>query len=155
MHEHGRKGFAMRFARTAAGSALVALICGAAIAGENPLVLAHEGYFYVNGKSTTVNGHDYITREITIAPGGSTGWHWHDGKLIGVIKQGTLTHSSANCSVDGVYNPGDPVTEPAGPEHVHLGRNLGTTPLILEIIYVNPVGKPLAEDAANPGCPFA
>jgi hypothetical protein len=54
-----------------------------------------------------------------------------------------------------VYNPGDPITEPAGPEHVRLGRNLGTTPLILEVIYIKPAGKPLAEDAANPGCPFA
>jgi hypothetical protein len=67
----------------------------------------------------------------------------------------TLTHYSADCSIDGVYNPGDPITEPAGPEHVHLGRNLGTTPLILEVIYIKPAGKPLAEDAANPGCPFA
>ena len=53
------------------------------------------------------------------------------------------------------YNPGDPITEPAGPDHVHLGRNLGTTPLIFEVIYIKPAGKPLAEDAANPGCPFA
>ena len=100
-------------------------------------------------------GRDFVVRDITIDPGGSTGWHWHDGTLVGAVKQGTLTHYSANCSVDGVYNPGDPITEPAGPEHVHLGRNLGATPLILEIIYVNPAGKPLAEDAANPGCPFA
>jgi pimeloyl-ACP methyl ester carboxylesterase len=66
MREHGRKGFAMRFARTAAASALVALICGAAIAGEGPLVLAHEGYFYVNGKSTTVNGHEYISGQMYV-----------------------------------------------------------------------------------------
>jgi quercetin dioxygenase-like cupin family protein len=104
---------------------------------------------------STQEGRDFVVRDITIDPGGSTGWHWHDGILVGAIKQGTLTHYSANCSVDGVYNPGDPVTEPAGPEHVHLGRNLGTTPLILEVIYIKPVGKPLAEDAANPGCPFA
>ena len=26
----------------------------------------------------TVDGVDYITREITIQPGGSTGWHYHD-----------------------------------------------------------------------------
>ena len=88
-------------------------------------------------------------------PGGSTGWHWHDGTLIGAIKQGTLTHYAANCSVDGVYNPGDPITEPAGSDHVHVGRNLGATPVILEVIYINPAGKPLAQDAANPGCPFA
>lgn len=104
---------------------------------------------------SSADGRDFIVRDITIGPGSSTGWHWHDGTLIGAIKQGTLTHYSANCSVDGIYNPGDAVTEPAGPEHVHVGRALGTTPVILEVIYINPAGKPLAEDAANPGCPFA
>jgi quercetin dioxygenase-like cupin family protein len=100
-------------------------------------------------------GRDFIVRDVTIGPGGSTGWHWHDGTLVGTVKQGTLTHYSADCSIDGVYNPGDPIVEPAGPDHVHVGRNLGSTPLILEVIYIIPVGKPLAEDAPNPGCPFA
>ncbi|ORW33345.1 cupin [Mycobacterium paraense] len=101
------------------------------------------------------DGRDFVIRESTIAPGGSTGWHFHDGTLVGAIKQGTLTHYAADCSVDGIYNPGDTLNEPAGPQHVHLGRNLGATPVILEIIYVLPAGKPLAEDAANPGCPFS
>ena len=34
---------------------------------------------------STVDGVDYITREITIQPGGSTGWHYHDGRVFGVI----------------------------------------------------------------------
>jgi len=104
---------------------------------------------------STLNGHDYITRDITIAPGGSTGWHWHDGELIAVVKQGTLTHNMSDCSIDGVYNAGDPVIEPAGPDHVHIGRNLGAVPMILQVIYVDPVGKPLAEEAPNPGCDFS
>lgn len=99
-------------------------------------------------------GRDFIVRDITIDPGGSTGWHWHDGTLVGGVKHGTLTHYSADCSIDGVYKPGDPITEPAGPEHVHLGRNVGTTALVLEVIYIMPAGKPLAQDAPNPGCPF-
>jgi quercetin dioxygenase-like cupin family protein len=99
-------------------------------------------------------GRDFIVRDITVEPGGSTGWHWHDGTLVGAVKHGTLTHYSADCSIDGVYNPGDPITEPAGSEHVHLGRNMGTTPVVLEVIYIMPAGKPLAEDAPNPGCPF-
>jgi quercetin dioxygenase-like cupin family protein len=103
---------------------------------------------------TSLDGHDYITRDITIAPGGSTGWHWHDGELIGVVKQGTLTHNASNCAVDGVYNAGDAIVEPAGADHIHIGRNLGTVPTILQVIYVDPIGKPLAEDAPNPGCDF-
>ena len=42
---------------------------------------------------TTLGGKDDILREITIDPGGSTGWHWHDGNLFGVVRQGTLTIS--------------------------------------------------------------
>jgi quercetin dioxygenase-like cupin family protein len=100
-------------------------------------------------------GRDYIVRDIILSPGGSTGWHWHDGTLVGAVKQGTLTHYSADCSVDGVYNAGDPITEPSGPDHVQIGRNLGLSPVVLEVIYINPPDKPLSEDAPNPGCPFS
>jgi quercetin dioxygenase-like cupin family protein len=104
---------------------------------------------------SSANGTDFIVRDITIGPGGSTGWHWHDGTLLGAVKQGTLTHYASDCSVDGVYSAGDTVVEPSGANHIHVGRNLGTEPVVLEVLYVNPVGKPLAEDAPNPGCPFA
>jgi quercetin dioxygenase-like cupin family protein len=62
---------------------------------------------------SSVDGHDYIVRDITIAPGGSTGWHWHDGTLTGTVKQGTLTHYASDCSVDGVYDAAAPGCEPA------------------------------------------
>ena len=64
---------------------------------------------------STHSGYDYITRDVTISPGGSTGWHWHDGELIGVVKQGTLTHNVSDCSVDGVYNVGDLSSNPKAP----------------------------------------
>jgi quercetin dioxygenase-like cupin family protein len=107
----------------------------------------------VNRESLASN--DYVVRDITIAPGGSTGWHWHDGELAGVIKQGTLTHNASNCSVDGIYHVGDAIIEPAGADHIHIGRNLGLVPVILEVIYIQPSGAPAAEDAPNPGCDFA
>lgn len=98
--------------------------------------------------------YDYIVREITINPGGNTGWHWHDGSLVGAVKQGTLTHYASDCSVDGVYHAGGSITEPSGPDYVHIAHNLGSTPVILEAIYINPKDKPLSQDAPNPGCPF-
>lgn len=101
------------------------------------------------------DGINFIIRDVAIEPGGSTGWHWHDGNIGGVVKEGTLTHYASNCEVDGLYNAGDPITEPRGADHVHVGRNLGPTPVILEIIYVNPAATPLAVDAPNPGCPFS
>ncbi len=70
------------------------------------------------------------------------------------MKSGTLTHNMSDCSVDGVYSTGRAFTEPGGPDHVHIGRNLGTTPVVLEVLYVLPTGSPLSEDAPNPGCDF-
>jgi len=101
---------------------------------------------------SSTDGRDFILRDITIAPGGSTGWHWHDGTVIGAVKQRTLTHYSSDCTVDGVYVAGDSIAEPSGAEHVHVGRNLGVEPVVLEVLYANPVGRPLAEDVEEPPC---
>jgi quercetin dioxygenase-like cupin family protein len=100
----------------------------------------------------TAGDKDYVLREITIQPGGSTGWHFHDGTLYGVIKQGTLTRTMSDCTTTFTHPTGSTVVE--DPIHVHLGRNLGATPVVLVVLYVNPPGAPLSEDAPNPGCPF-
>ena len=103
---------------------------------------------------TTIGRTDYVLREITIQPCGTTGWHFHDGTLYAFIKAGTLTHSDHDCKTDGVYKAGAAFTEPSGTNHVHVGRNLGTKPVVLDVLYVLPTGSPLSEDAPNPGCPF-
>jgi quercetin dioxygenase-like cupin family protein len=99
----------------------------------------------------TVDGVDYITREITIQPGGSTGWHYHDGRVFGVVREGTLTRTMNDCSV--VASPaGSAVTEDSGPDHVHIGRNLGPEPLVLWVDYIAPAGTPLSVEVPDPGC---
>ncbi|GAA1125177.1 cupin domain-containing protein [Kribbella jejuensis] len=103
---------------------------------------------------STIGRTDYVLREITIQPGGTTGWHFHDGTLYAFVKAGMLTHSGSNCKTDGVYRAGAAFTEPSGSDHVHVGRNLGPKPLVLDVLYVLPTGSPLSEDAPNPGCPF-
>ena len=100
----------------------------------------------------TIGHTDYTLREITVQPGGYTGWHFHDGTLYAYVKSGTLTHNMADCSVDGVYGAGRVFTEQ--PKLVHIGRNLGSTPLVLDVLYVLPEGSPLSEDAPDPGCGF-
>lgn len=99
----------------------------------------------------TVDGVDYITREITIQPGGSTGWHYHDGRVFGVVRQGTLTRTFADCA-DVVSPVGSGVTEDSGADHVHVGRNLGPDPVVLWIDYIQPAGAPLSVDVPDPGC---
>ncbi|HEY4022491.1 MAG TPA: cupin domain-containing protein [Pseudonocardiaceae bacterium] len=103
---------------------------------------------------TTVAGKDYILREITIAPDGTTGWHHHDGTLYAFVKSGTLTHTMSDCTSTDVYGTGSTFIEQSGADHVHIGRNLGTTPVVLDVLYVDPAGSPLSEDDPNPGCSF-
>ncbi|MEV1244281.1 hypothetical protein ACIBO2_37225 [Nonomuraea sp. NPDC050022] len=86
---------------------------------------------------------DYILREITVEPGGSTGWHYHDG----VIRMGTLSHFDFTCESDGVYQAGQTIIE-------HSGQHRGDKPVVMEVLYVIPHGAPLSVDAPNPGCDF-
>ncbi|MFD7878629.1 cupin domain-containing protein [Streptomyces sp. NPDC059766] len=102
----------------------------------------------------TVGNTDYVLREITVPPGQATGWHYHDGPLYGFVKQGTLSHFDSTCASDGIYRTGSTIQERAGAGNVHIGRNLGDTPLVLDVLYVLPHGAPFSEDAPNPGCPF-
>src|SRR6476620_5298371 len=98
----------------------------------------------------TVAGVDYITREITIQPGGSTGWHYPDGRVLGVVREGTLTPTMRGCSV--VASPeGAAVTEDSGSDHTHIGRNRGAWPLVLWVDHIQPAGTPLAVDVRDPG----
>jgi quercetin dioxygenase-like cupin family protein len=99
----------------------------------------------------TVDGVDYITKEITIQPGGSTGWHYHGGRVFGVVREGTLTRTMADCT-DVVSPEGSAVTEDSGPNHVHIGRNLGPVPVVLWVDYIEPAGSPQSVDVPDPGC---
>jgi quercetin dioxygenase-like cupin family protein len=138
-----------RLALTATAVAGLAAVVPAT-AGATPSVRVTA----VTISDTVVGNTDYVVKEITIAPGGSTGWHWHSGPVYGVVKQGTLTHNMADCSIDGIYHPGQRIAEPSGSNHVHVGRNLSTTPVVLAVTYADPVGSPLAVDAPNPNCSF-
>ncbi|WP_043664153.1 cupin domain-containing protein [Streptomyces xylophagus] len=140
---------AFRTAVTGAVAAAVLLIGGTAQATP-----AGPGVTAKLISQTTIGDTDYTLREITIPPGQATGWHYHDGPLYGFVKQGTLSHFDSDCASDGVYKAGSTIQEPAGSDHVHIGRNLGNTPLVLDVLYVLPHGSPFSEDAPNPGCPF-
>ncbi|SNX56144.1 quercetin dioxygenase-like cupin family protein [Streptomyces sp. TLI_55] len=136
---------------TAGTLALVTALAGGTVARATP---PGPGVTAKLIAQKTVGGTDYTVREITVPPGQTTGWHFHDGVVYGYVKQGTLTHYHSDCAVDGVYTQGTVVREPGGPSDIHLGRNLGDTPLVLEVLYVLPHGSPFSEDVPNPGCPF-
>jgi quercetin dioxygenase-like cupin family protein len=94
---------------------------------------------------------DVVVRRITIPPGVSTGWHYHDGELIAVVESGTLTRVLADCSIE-TTAAGSSFVEPAGSGHVHVGRNQGTEPVVLYVTYLLPSGSAPATEAADPGC---
>ena len=129
----------------AAGAALLPSVAGATPASGVTGVIISQ---------VTVGGKDYILRQITIQPGGSTGWHYHDGTLYAVVEQGTLTHTESDCTTTATYSKGAAFVETSGASNVHIGRNLGSTAVVLDVLYVDPAGSPLAESVPNPGCSF-
>ena len=71
-------------AAAAAATLLSPLSPVTAIASATPTI----GISAVVLSKQTVNGKDYIVSDITIAPGGSTGWHTHQGEIFGIVKVG-------------------------------------------------------------------
>jgi quercetin dioxygenase-like cupin family protein len=140
----------MKVAAGVAVSALLVLAAPGAVAGATP----HVGATAKTLARQTADGKDYIVSEITIARGGSTGWHTHQGEVYGLVKQGVLTHYGSDCQQDGQYGVGQPITDPFGADHVHNARNLGATPVVLDVTYVDPAGAPTSDSAPNPGCDF-
>jgi quercetin dioxygenase-like cupin family protein len=103
----------------------------------------------------TVHNTRYVERKVTIPPGQSTGWHYHDGPVLAEIVSGTLSHFDASCRSDGRYRSGDYVFEPKGPDRAHITRNLSRrTPVVMTVRYFLPAGAPLSQDVPNPGCDF-
>src|ERR1700730_14985392 len=131
-----------------------AILAGSVTVPATASATAAEGVSAAVLGQRTADGSDCVCREIPIGPGGSTGWHWQTGRLYGVIKAGTLTHNAADCSVDGVYPAGSGIFEPSGPDRVHIGRNVGDTPLVMQVLYILPAGCALSQDAPDPGCGF-
>ena len=107
---------------------------------------------------------DAIVQQVTIAPGGSTGWHSHPGPAIVIVKSGSLTlydGDDRRCKgTSYTANPATPLVGKVfvdeGRGHVHIGRNEGTTNAELYVTYLDvPVGAEPRIDVPHPGnCPF-
>lgn len=139
--------------RAARGRALAGLAVGAALAlggcatAPAPgIEVSEQGAgLRADDLDVSIDGPVTVTfREITLKPGEGTGLHCHDGNLIAIVTQGTLTHY-APIYPTGVheYQAGDAILE--GPHYAHEGVNEGTEPVVLEVAYLIPEGYPLAE----------
>jgi cupin domain len=85
---------------------------------------------------------EVVVQEITIGPGGTTGWHSHPGPVVVVVKQGTLTYVRADggeCTAT-PYSAGTAFVDP-GQGHAHTAFNFGSNDLVLFATYFDvPVG---------------
>jgi quercetin dioxygenase-like cupin family protein len=98
----------------------------------------------------TVGALDALMVEITLAPGGTGGWHSHAGPLVTIVKEGTLTIFDANC---------EPHEIAAGhaailPGSVSKDENLGPSPVTFEVTFLIPHDalSPRIDAPAPAGC---
>jgi hypothetical protein len=108
-------------------------------------------------KLKTKSSLDFVTQTITIAPGGTTGWHSHPGPVLVTVKAGALKLVYANdATCEGrTYTAGQSFVD-RGDENVHTALSVGTVPVELWATYLVP-GAPGAAfrlDAPDPGCDF-
>ena len=101
--------------------------------------------FERDGSTIVANAPDageVVVQEVTIGPGGTTGWHSHPGPVIVVVKQGTLTYVRADGGVcsSTPYSAGKAFVDP-GQGHAHTAFNFGAENLVLIATYFDvPVG---------------
>ncbi|WP_149359646.1 cupin domain-containing protein [Lolliginicoccus suaedae] len=96
-------------------------------------------------------GTDVTLRRIDVAPGGFTGWHWHEGMVYGYVAAGTLTRVFADCS-EAQDPAGSVFQEVRGEDAVHQGVNRGDGVLTVFVVYTAERGEPSTIDAEAPAC---
>lgn len=101
--------------------------------------------------TSQAGGLESVIQEVTIAPGGHTGWHTHPGGTVIIVESGTFSFYNDTCALTTIP-AGRGVVEPGG--QVQLARNEGAVPLVLTVVYfdiASPDG-PVRADAATPAC---
>ena len=106
-----------------------------------------------NGYDVELKSHDntdVAVANISIAAGGSSGWHSHPGPVLVVVKSGAIT----------IYHGDDPTCSPTvhpagtsfleGGGMVHIARNEGAEPVVGVATFLAPPGAALRIDAAKP-----
>ena len=144
--------------------ALLFVVVGGAAYGGNALATPPSGLTNVPlARGTNVShgtiplhfGADVAMAQITVAPGGSSGWHSHPGGAIIIVKEGSLTVYSPlgrKCETT-TYSAGQAFIERPG--EVDDVLNTSTTPYVLLVTFPRvPQGGSTRTDEPDPGtCP--
>jgi len=150
---------------TATSSCALAVSAGVAFAtapnGETPTPLARGALLApANVNVNVAGGHVTLKTQgaltammlnITLAPGGTGGWHKHAGPLISIVKQGTLTIIDAKCHRHDI-TAGHAVISPGNtPDKT---ENLAKTPVSFNVTFLLPhaATSPPIDQPAPAGC---
>lgn len=101
-------------------------------------------------KFQTKQATDVSVVSVTVAPGGTTGWHSHPGLAIIAITQGTLTLYGPDCRSE-TFSAGDVFVE-SGDDPPAVARNETGANAVFTVTFVAPKGVPFRIDHPNPGC---
>jgi quercetin dioxygenase-like cupin family protein len=156
-----RKLFALASAGTTLALATATVALATAPSGETPTPLARGTLntaanvnVKVTGGSVTIKTQgalDALVLEITLAPGGTGGWHSHAGPLISIVKHGTLTMLDGTCTRHDIP-AGHAMISPGGT--TEKDENKGTTPVVFDVTFLIPhsVTSPRIDQSAPAGC---
>jgi hypothetical protein len=119
------------------------------------------GTFHIQSKAgydVELKSHDntdIAVANIVVTPGGHSGWHYHPGPVLVVVKTGTITFymgDDPSCTPQ-VHPAGSTFLENGG--MVGIARNEGTVDATVVATFFVPAGSPTRIDAAAPGnCAF-
>jgi quercetin dioxygenase-like cupin family protein len=128
------------------------LIAGPVVLGDIQVVQEDPNY----GAMIKTRGQsDAVVRNLSIAPGGDTGWHSHPGPVFVLVSAGTgsFYHADDPTFTPAVYPAGTGFVEAGG--DVHIFRNEGDVDLELTVLFLVPHGAPTRiDEPAPPGAPF-
>ena len=143
---------------------LLATVLGAAAYGAIALATPPSGLTNVPlARGTDVSdgtiplqvGTDVAMVQITVVPGGSSGWHSHPGGAIVIVKQGqaTVNQARGNQCQTTTYSAGQAFIERPG--EVDQVVNTGTIPYVFFVTFPRvPQGESARIDQPDPGtCP--
>lgn len=139
------------------GATLVAVFAlgligsGGAGGQVNPLQIIPiaQGYSPEHNLNLHVEGpSDVLEAELVFQPGGDTGWHYHPGPVVVVVKNGALTEQHSNgCTV--VHPAGSVFFETK--EEVHRAFNQTVGAVDVYVTFISPAGMQPLIPVPDPG----
>ena len=104
-----------------------------------------------SAKLLTTGPSNFIVQDVTILPGGHTGWHSHPGILLSSVMEGSIEWYNSKCEKQ-VYNAGDSLTETT---ETHFVNNPAAVNARFMVTYIIAKGQASRIDQPAPACAAA